>query len=165
MPLVRRLRRDEWRAYRALRLRALLDSPDSFGSTFDHERLRPDREWAERVAAGARSESDLPLVGALGGDLVGLAWGAIRSSKPDTARVSQMWVAPESRSRGLGAALLFAIVDWARESRVRRVSLRVACGNASAQRLYVRAGFRDVGEPEPLRPGAKTLSQPMCLDL
>jgi ribosomal protein S18 acetylase RimI-like enzyme len=165
MPLVRRLRDHEWRAYRDLRLRSLRDSPDAFGSRFDQEKRRSDAEWAERVAAGTRSESVLPLVVPEEADFVGLAWAKIKSPDPDTARVSQMWVVPERRGRGLGFELLSTVVSWARDAKARRVVLRVTCDNTTARRLYVRAGFKDLGESEPLRPGASMRSQPMCLDL
>jgi hypothetical protein len=36
---------------------------------------------------------------------------------------------------------------------------------SSAKRLYVRAGFTPIGEPEPLRPGAHLFVQPMQLVL
>jgi hypothetical protein len=48
-PVVRALRRDEWRNYRELRLRALSDSPDAFGSTWKAEAARPDSAWADKT--------------------------------------------------------------------------------------------------------------------
>lgn len=165
MPVVRRLRDDEWGAYRDVRLRALSDSPDAFGSTFEREQVRSDAEWTDRVVAGVRSDLDLPLVAVEASGFVGLAWGKIMPSEVDTAHVFQMWVAPEYRGRGLGAELLSRIVGWARDTTARRVVLNVTCGDTPARRLYVRAGFRDMGETQPLRPGATLRSQPMCLDL
>ncbi len=164
MPSIRRLGGQEWRAYRDLRLRALADSPDAFGSTLER-RDRPDAEWAVRVSSGASSELDLPLVVEEGAQLVGLAWGKIIASASDTAHVFQMWVAPECRGQGHGAELLATIIGWAREANAARVVLGVTCGDTPAQRLYARAGFKALGDPEPIRPGATLLSQPMCLEL
>ena len=165
MAFIRRLGGHEWRAYRDLRLRALRDSPDSFGSTLDRERDRPDAEWAARVSAGADSELDLPLVVEERAQLIGLAWGKIMPSAPDTAHVFQMWVAPEGRGQGHGAELLATIIGWARDTSAQRVVVGVTCGDTPAQRLYARAGFEALGDPEPIRPGATLLSQPMCLEL
>src|SRR5262249_25805235 len=44
-PSVRRLTRNEWREYRALRLRALADSPTAFATTLAEARAREDADW------------------------------------------------------------------------------------------------------------------------
>lgn len=165
MPAVRRLRPEDWRQYRDLRLRALGDAPDAFGSVLDVERQRPDAEWAERLASGADPRWNLPLVAEDGDALVGLAWGRIHPEKPETAHVFQMWVAPEARGRGCGAMLLDAVVAWAREAKARSVVLSVTCGDTPARRLYTRAGFEPAGGPEALRAGSSLLAQPMRLEL
>jgi hypothetical protein len=67
-----------------LRLRALADSPDAFGSTLAQEQDRDDAHWAARLAAGVEALS-LPLVAELGAEPVGLAWARI---DPAWARAS-----------------------------------------------------------------------------
>jgi len=96
---------------------------------------------------------------------VGLAWGRIDDSSPDTAHVYQMWVAPGHRRLGAGRMLLDAVIAWATAANVRWVALGVACGDTPAMRLYSRAGFRPVGEPSSIRPGSALLAQPMRLEL
>jgi ribosomal protein S18 acetylase RimI-like enzyme len=76
-----------------------------------------------------------------------------------------MWVAPEARGRGVAVALLDASIAWARSIGAQCVRLGVVSGNDAATRLYRRAGFRDVGAPEPLRPGSAAFEQAMQLDL
>lgn len=165
MTSVRRLEADEWRAYRDVRLRALGDSPDAFGSTLELEGIKPAEYWADRLSAGATSPWNHPLVADTGDELVGLAWGWIDPSVPEIAHAYQMWVAPNSRGRGFGRMLLDAIVTWAREANSRSVVLRATCGDTPAMRLYARAGFKADGEPEPLRAGSTVLAQPMRLVL
>jgi ribosomal protein S18 acetylase RimI-like enzyme len=165
MPTVRRFHAHEWRAYRDLRLRALADSPDAFGSTVESERQRPDAHWAERLATGAASEWNVPLVAEQGGEFAGLVWGTIDPAAPETAHVIQMWTAPEARGLGCGAMLLDAVVRWARGANARHVLLNVTCGDTPALRLYTRAGFIPAGDPVPLRRGSAILAQPMRLDL
>lgn len=165
MAHVRHLKADEWRAYRDVRLRALGDSPNAFGSTLSVEEIKPDEYWVERLSAGATSRWNLPVVAGTGDELVGLAWGWIDPSVPQTAHVFQMWVAPNSRGLGCGSMLLDALINWARQSNAQHVVLRVTCGNTAANRLYTRAGFEPAGDPEPLRPGSTELAQPMRLIL
>ncbi|MDJ0789698.1 MAG: GNAT family N-acetyltransferase, partial [Myxococcota bacterium] len=76
----------------------------------------------------------------------------------------QMWVAPDARRSGLGAALLDAVVAWARREGVRELSLAVSLVNEPARRLYERAGFVPCGE-HALRPGSSLRAQDMRLAL
>ena len=46
---VRRVRPDEWRALRDVRLRALETDPDAFGATVAEALARPDEEWQSRA--------------------------------------------------------------------------------------------------------------------
>ena len=47
---IRRIGADEWGELRDLRLRALQDAPDAFGSTYEEESIRTDAEWMEWAA-------------------------------------------------------------------------------------------------------------------
>jgi ribosomal protein S18 acetylase RimI-like enzyme len=76
-----------------------------------------------------------------------------------------MWVAPDHRAMGAGQMLLEAVIAWARATNASYLALVVTCGNGPAMRLYARAGFQPVGEPEPVRPGSELLAQAMRLAL
>ena len=162
---IRRLRADEWKIYRELRLRALADSPDAFGSTLELEEVKPDDHWKERVAFAASSESQMLVMAEFGTERVGLALGAVPPGEPGVVHVFQMWVAPEARGQGFATAMLDALLVWARGGKAKGVALRVTCGDTVARRLYERAGFVPCGEPEPLRSGSVILVQPMALAL
>jgi diamine N-acetyltransferase len=60
-------------------------------------------------------------------------------------KLDKLYVHPEQQRRGIGAALLAAIVDWARARQARRIWLQVNRGNAQAIRAYEKYGFRIVG--------------------
>lgn len=164
-PSVRPFREQEWRTYRDLRLRALADSPDAYGGTLAGEATRADAAWADRVALGADPRWDLPLLAESVAEPIGLAWGKIDKSDPALANVYQMWIAPTHRGLGAGRLLLDTIIAWAKAAHVRCLALGVTCGDSSATRLYMRAGFTPVGEPEPLRSGSSLLAQPMQMQL
>jgi GNAT superfamily N-acetyltransferase len=164
-PSIRTFASHEWRTYRDLRLRALADSPDAFERTLAQEEGRPNTEWASRLASGVESRLDLPLLAVVDSEPIGLTWGRIESSNLDVANLYQMWVAPKYRGLGAGEMLLKAVIDWARAANASYLALGVTCGNNPAMRLYLRAGFKPVGEPEPLRPGSELLAQAMRLPL
>jgi ribosomal protein S18 acetylase RimI-like enzyme len=71
-------------------------------------------------------------------------WGFIAVDVPELA----IGVAAEARGRGIGGALLDALLARAREQRHRALSLSVDRQNP-ARRLYERTGFRDAGISDP----------------
>ena len=155
----------EWPLYKDLRLRALADAPEAFGSTFAREAARPEAEWASRLAAGASSAWDLPLLAEADGQPAGLAWGRIEETDLETAHLYQVWVAPEYRRRGAGQLLLQTVIRWAADRGAAYLALTVTARNSPALRLYTRTGFEPSGPPEPLRPGSELLEQPLRLRL
>ena len=67
-------------------------------------------------------------------------WGFIAADIPELS----IFVVAEARGRGVGSALLDALVELAREQGHRALSLSVNRQNP-ARRLYERKGFRDAG--------------------
>ena len=163
--LVRRFEASEWHIYRELRLRALAESPDAFGSTLALEQVRTDEEWQARLSAGTSSPSDLPLLGMAGGEAAGLAWAKVDSSNPSAVNLFQMWVAPEHRGTGLGAELLHQAIAWARARGAATLNLDVTLSDSPAVSLYRKAGFVPSGQPKPLRLDSSLLAQAMVLQL
>ena len=165
---IRRFTAREWPAYRALRLRSLADAPNAFGSSLALEESWAHELWMARLMAAEVSGRDCPLVAestAADGAMLGLLWAKCDADDAGIVNLFQMWVAPEARGRGVAAALLDEAVTWARSIQARIVQLGVVRSNAPAIQLYVRKGFRDVGDPEPIRPGSALLEQTMHLSL
>ena len=63
------------------------------------------------------------------------------------AEVKRMFVAPAARKRGVGHAILTALVARAREAGVRLMRLESGVKTPNAVRLYERVGFRVTGVP------------------
>jgi GNAT superfamily N-acetyltransferase len=162
--VIRNFEAHEWPLYREVRLRALADAPEAFCSTLASEQRRPDQDWAARLSAAAVSGQDLPLIAERAGAALGMLWAKVDASDPAVVNVFQVWVAPEARGLGVAAALLHAVVAWAREKGARAIALSVTCDSAAA-RLYRREGFVDVGPPTPRNPGLPLLEQSMRLDI
>jgi GNAT superfamily N-acetyltransferase len=160
-PHVRRLRPDEWPAYRSIRLRALLEAPDAFGSTLDREEAFGDEEWKSRADPpdGAVFVADGP------NEPVGMAIGAPAPSNPGAAALFGMWVAPGARRLGVGQALVEAVQAWAIDAGYPRLGLGVTTTNAPAIALYERAGFVPTGDRFPLRSGSDLTFQMMSKPL
>jgi len=162
---VRRFAPHEWRTYRDLRLSALAEAPDAFGSTYDLEAARNDAEWEDRLRVGACSAAQFPALAVTGEMPLGLAWARRDDADPTLGHVFQFWVAPPSRGHGVGHLLLEAVIAWARTLGLGTLHLDVTPSDPAAARLYRRAGFVNHGNPTPLRHGSSILAQPMQLTL
>jgi ribosomal protein S18 acetylase RimI-like enzyme len=76
---------------------------------------------------------------------------AAQQENPDSVYLYSLWLDPAARGRGLARPLVAAAVDWARDQRVRTVTLRVASDNVAARGVYESLGF---AAPSPDSPGA-----------
>jgi ribosomal protein S18 acetylase RimI-like enzyme len=155
---VRAFRRDEYQLLRDLRVRMLEDAPDAFTITADAERNRPLAWWRDRLLSSCADPLRLQLVAELDEDddrPVGSALGVIDPFERTLAHVYAVWVEPAARRRGVAQAMIEMIFEWARDQGAKVAELSVTVGNDGAIALYERAGFRDTGEREPLRPGSR----------
>lgn len=67
------------------------------------------------------------------------------SPTPLVCELDSLAVSPEARRRGLGSALLRAVLGWAAERGAGRLVLEVRASNAAALALYERFGLRTEG--------------------
>ena len=141
-PTVRLLNADDVAQYRTVRLRALTEHPEAFGSSAEEFALQPLEDVAKRLKG--QSEA-FALFGAfLAGQLVGLIAFGRNSGRKVRHRggIYHMYVAAEVRGRGLGRLLLEHAVDYARQlPGLEEINLAVTVGNDPARRLYERFGF------------------------
>ena len=150
---IRKFTSDEWPAYRDVRLAALKEAPDAFGSTYEESIGRLDEQWRDRLI-GIDPKLDCPLGAFKDGGVVGLAWGSIEQGNRTRADLYQMWTSPDCRGEGAARRLLNEVIDWATQQGAVELVLGVTVGNTAAESLYRSAGFVAFGEPERLRPGA-----------
>jgi RimJ/RimL family protein N-acetyltransferase len=142
---VRLLDVGDWQLYRSLRLTALTDAPEAFGSTLDRETAFGEEVWRQRLAARNT------FVAEIDGRPCGLV--AVIPAGRDTAELVGMWVGPDAQGSGAGDLLVRAVLAWADERGLSEVRLWVAEGNHRAERLYARNGFRRTGATQPIRAG------------
>ncbi|MER5701327.1 ribosomal protein S18-alanine N-acetyltransferase [Micromonospora sp. NPDC002296] len=105
---------------------------------FDAEQWSPAMFWSE-LANGhfylVATDDD--------GSLLGYAGLAVAA--PDEAWVQNIAVRREAQRRGVGRALLEALLAEAARRGARSTLLEVAADNAPAQRLYATYGFEPIG--------------------
>jgi ribosomal protein S18 acetylase RimI-like enzyme len=75
------------------------------------------------------------------GRAVGFVFCVLGDRGRKTAHVTDIYVRPDARNKGIGRALLAAILEPARGAGLEHVSLEVLIRNSDARRLYERLGF------------------------
>lgn len=95
------------------------------------------------LAADLRRDDRVVLVARTGGHVVGVATVNVAT---DEAHLLDLAVAVDHRRRGIGARLVAAVREVARDERgATAMTLEVRAGNAPARSLYRRLGFDEVG--------------------
>jgi len=134
--------------FKAVRLRALQDTPLAFGSTYDREIQLTGAEWRERANRwnGQRGVGYLALDD---GSACGIAGSLLDPEDETRAQLISMWTAPTHRRRGIGRMLVNRVAAWAHHHGALSLSLMVTSANESALLFYHRLGFIRTGRTEP----------------
>ncbi|MFC3768920.1 GNAT family N-acetyltransferase [Paenibacillus sp. GCM10012303] len=151
---IRLLNDSDAQVYREVRLRALKNDPDAFGSTYEQEETKPLEHIIERI----HHTKDKFTLGCFddSNTLVGIV-NFSRENRLKTAHkgnIYGMYIEPQFRGRGVGKALLLALIERATNEceGLEQIHLTVVSTNKSAKRLYVSLGFEVYGiEPRALK--------------
>jgi len=154
MVLVREVTAGDWEALRDIRLEALRDAPEAFGSAFAREVVFEEADWQRRIARGGNFLGYLPEASAT--EPAGLIGGF--QEDPGVVELVSMYVRPRARGRGVGEALIATVIDWATARNAKSVHLWVTETNKPARLLYERCGFTLTAERQPL-PSNPTLDE------
>ncbi len=144
---IRLLNDSDAQVYKEVRLRALKNDPDAFGSTYKQEETKPLVHIIERI----HHTKDQFALGCFDDNntLVGIV-NFSRENRLKTAHkgnIYGMYVEPKFRGRGLGKALLIALIERATKEceGLEQIHLTVVS-------LYVSLGFEVYGvEPHALK--------------
>jgi ribosomal protein S18 acetylase RimI-like enzyme len=150
---IRKVRADEWRRWREVRLRMLRDDATFFSTRYEDVVREPDEVWQTWVTEAELGEKKTLFV-AEGdeGQWLGVVGGFVRVD-PSEVHLVSMWVDPEARGLGVARALIRAVGEWANERGASTVLLFVQEANGPARALYDRAGFTATGDRTPIGTG------------
>jgi len=163
---IRLLEESDAKVYQVVRLRALKNDPDSFGSTYEQEMVRPLEKFSERIqhtknqfSLGCFDDSD---------SLIGIV-NFVCEDRLKTAHkgnVYGMYIEPEFRGKGIGRSLLLALIEKATSEcdRLEQIHLTVVSTNEAAKRLYTSLGFEVYGvEPHALKFGGQYFDEDLMV--
>ncbi|KTR06503.1 GNAT family N-acetyltransferase [Curtobacterium luteum] len=153
--VLRRVTADDWATWRPVRLAALADAPDAFGSRLDDWREAPEHRWRTRLSVPGAI--DLLAVDTDSGDgrAIGMASGVPVADAPHRTELISMWVDPGGRRRGVARLLIDAVAAWAAGYGAHELVLSVMPDNRDAREAYARTGFSVADEPGDLLPDGR----------
>jgi ribosomal protein S18 acetylase RimI-like enzyme len=112
---------------------------------FEAELPGPDylrESWEDAWSDLARTVREgVALIAEEDGHAVGFVFCVLGDRGRKTAHVTDIYVRPDARNKGIGRALLAAVLEPARAAGLDHVSLEVLIRNSDARRLYERLGF------------------------
>ncbi len=144
--MIRPLKADEVDKLMVLWKAFVNDPSASDGLILTHEENA--RRMVEFVKKVIAEDPNQILIAEEGGSLVGyLLFQKQAKLALETSRhwghISDLYVAPDHRGRGVGADLLRTCLEYLRSAGVSHVWLNVWAQNERAMRLYRKAGFKD----------------------
>lgn len=137
---------DRWAEYKALRLRALKDDPQAFGSSHAKEAAYSDEKWRERT-------NDNVLFASNGDNLIGMMgiWQSEEDKEKKTANVFGVYVIPEFRSKGISKMLMQDLLDKLKSNPdISKLKLTVNKNQLAAVKLYETFGFKTISQEKAL---------------
>ncbi|MDA0782462.1 MAG: GNAT family N-acetyltransferase [Proteobacteria bacterium] len=146
---IRLLNEQDITAWKKLRLLALKDSPESFGSSYEEEAIYSDDDWRSSLNKSQIFGAfiDTALVGSAG-------FFALNTPKTRHRGVLfTVYTEPDYRKQGVARASIQAVVDHAK-SNVEQLHVTCVTSNLSALKMYKEFGFSIYGtEPSALKIG------------
>ena len=143
---IRRLEPHDAAAYRAIRLAALKGEPENYGSTFEEESVMAILPFETHISE--RSSVQVMYGAFSGEELIGITayFREVRMKLRHRGKVTQVYIAPEYRGRGLAKQLVKAVVEDAfAQDGLEILTLEVVAGNIAAVRTYESLGFVQYG--------------------
>ena len=131
--------------FREVRLQALRESPDAFGSTYESAVQRDPQSWEEQLGSTTSGVDRNTQLAFAEEQCIGLA-ALYREPAAPSGDLIMMWVDPRYRGTRAASLLVAQLLAWAKESGFSSVSLDVTDSNTRAIRFYENQGFHETGE-------------------
>ncbi len=150
---IKRTTRDDVELFREVRLKALKDSPDSFGQKYEEEIVKPLHYWQDLVDKVSPSSKNVAFLLFDTNKPIGIIFGFDKESQKGS--FGGMWIDPDYRKQGLASKLVEKILDWAKGRGLKKMKLWNVDGNEAAEKLYRKYGFQPTGKQKPLESNPK----------
>jgi ribosomal protein S18 acetylase RimI-like enzyme len=145
MMRIKKLIKHDAEHYRNIRLEALSNNPDSFGTMYAEEVIRTTDDFRERIPV---DNNNFILGCYRAKNLIGIIafYQESRIKLRHKAYIRSMYVQPEYRKKGIGKLLLNELIERAKAIKeIEILLLDVITNNLPAKQLYLSFGFQRYG--------------------
>ena len=161
---IRSLGEVEAALYRKIRLNALKNDPDVFGSSYEKEASLPLETFKAKLAPA----KDKFVLGAfqengLMGIVTFVREGDLKNRHK--GNIFGMYVSPETRGQGVAKALMEQLIDRSKNlDGLEQIKLSVVSTNEAAKQLYMSFGFEVYGvEPNAMKVNSQYLDEDLMV--
>lgn len=136
----------EWKDFKKIRLAALKEEPQAFGSSYAKDAAYPDSTWQERLRDG-ESKKSIYLFAKLEGKIIGMVMGG-RTDEDKHAHLAHIWgtyVDSKERGKGAGKKLMQRVIEeLGKDADVQKICVTVNAEQKPAVKLYESLGFKQI---------------------
>ncbi len=140
---------EDWPLLKSVRLRALAENPEAFGTTLAQASAWDDTRWQENARRFTLFPPAASFLAYTEDAPCGMANCFTAENNFQAAEMTAFWVAPPQRGQGVSEALVAAIVGWAKSQGMTTLQAWVVEDNARALGFYQKLGFQDTAERQP----------------
>jgi ribosomal protein S18 acetylase RimI-like enzyme len=152
----RAVKSNDWLLIKEIYLDMFNDHPEEFGEPAQSILQRGTDQWKRFTNVHARMLTSCAYLALRGTDICGFVRCTTIDERipPGTAMISNLWVNPIYRQRGVGTTLINLALTWTRWRNVSMVTIGVTAANRNAVGYCENFGFFDMGRrlPNPQNP-------------
>lgn len=138
--IFKKLDKNDWKDYRDIRLEALKNEPNAFGSNYEKYKKKDDVYWINILSLLGEKNSKSFLCAVLSGEKL-VSIGGSYQDKNDEWNIIAIYTKKEFRGLGAGSLLLGEMLKELKNRGVNKVFLRVNVERVPAISLYKKFGF------------------------
>ena len=139
---IRRILAEEWPIFKRVRLAALKEAPYAFCSTYEQALQRNDKAWQDFVEGSAAGDGRATIFALSDGQPIGMGTVSVDREEEGTSEITQVWVDPNNRRRGVSRLVLKAMASWSKELSQTLLVAWIREGNESSKRFFLKEGFQ-----------------------
>jgi ribosomal protein S18 acetylase RimI-like enzyme len=141
---IKKLNQDDATLYQKIRLQALIENPEYYGSSYEEESRRPIEFFRDRL----NQENVFTFGAFIDQDLIGVITLSLetRIKTNHIADIFGMYVDKNHRKMGIGKVLMNVAINKAKSDKIERIRLSVTESNDPAYNMYKKLGFIEYGK-------------------